>query len=151
MIRRILVALDTSIRAPAVFEAAVEMARTFSAGLTVVRAISVPPEWPPAAAGAPTDPLPGHLRDVALEELARLVSQASPQRLTIEPFIVRVGEPWKVIVQVSEERDVQLIVVGSHGYHGIDRLLGTNAGRVANRAHRNVLIVHDDVARAGHP
>ena len=35
-----------------------------------------------------------------------------------------------------------LIVLGSHGYHGLDRLLGTTAGKVVNLARRNVLVVH---------
>jgi nucleotide-binding universal stress UspA family protein len=33
--------------------------------------------------------------------------------------------------------------VGSHGYHGLDYLLGTNASKVANLAHRDVFVVHD--------
>jgi nucleotide-binding universal stress UspA family protein len=142
MIQRILVALDGSFRAPGVFDAAIEMARNFAASLSVVRAITVPPEWPPAAAGSPADPLPDHLRAVALEELASVVDRASSRGLVIPPFLVRIGAPWRVIVDVSEELDVDLIVIGSHGYGGLDLLLGTNAGRVANLAHRNVLVVH---------
>jgi nucleotide-binding universal stress UspA family protein len=142
MIQHILVAIDGSVRAPAVFDAAVEVAQKFAASISVVRAITVPPEWPPAAAGTPTDPLPEHLRGVALEELTSLVGRASSRGLTIAPFLVRIGTPWRVIVEVSEELDVDLIVIGSHGYAGLDHLLGTNAGRVANLARRNVLVVH---------
>jgi len=34
-------------------------------------------------------------------------------------------------------------VIGSHGYGGLDRLLGTTAARVVNHADRNVLIVRN--------
>ena len=34
-----------------------------------------------------------------------------------------------------------LIVIGSHGYGGIDHLLGTTAARVVNHADRPVLVV----------
>jgi nucleotide-binding universal stress UspA family protein len=36
-----------------------------------------------------------------------------------------------------------LIVIGSHGFSGIDRLLGTTAGRVVNHADRSVIVVRD--------
>jgi nucleotide-binding universal stress UspA family protein len=131
MIRRILVALDGSFWAPAVFKAAVEIAEKFHSSIRVVRAIS-------NASQAPTEPPTAD----ALEEVARLVLQEPPRRLTIHPPLVRVGEPWKVIVTVSEELDIDLIVIGSHGYQGMDLLLGTNAERVVNLARRNVLVVH---------
>ena len=34
-----------------------------------------------------------------------------------------------------------LVVIGSHGYGGLDRLLGTTAAKVANRAPCSVLVV----------
>jgi nucleotide-binding universal stress UspA family protein len=47
---------------------------------------------------------------------------------------------------------VDLIVIGSHGYHGLDRVLGTTAARVSNLARRNVLVVHglSGAPSAGH-
>jgi nucleotide-binding universal stress UspA family protein len=44
---------------------------------------------------------------------------------------------------VSDELDVDLIVLGSHGYYGMDRILGTTAANVANLAHRGVLVVRE--------
>jgi hypothetical protein len=63
----------------------------------------VPPEWPPAEAGSPADPLPYHLTAVAFEELASVVDRESPRGLAIAPFLVRIGAPWRVIVTLSEE------------------------------------------------
>jgi nucleotide-binding universal stress UspA family protein len=36
---------------------------------------------------------------------------------------------------------VDLIVIGSHGYDALDRLLGTTAAKVVNHADRSVLVV----------
>jgi nucleotide-binding universal stress UspA family protein len=143
MIQRILAALDGSFRAPDVFDAAVEVAEKFDSTIYVLRAISFPQEWQAAAAGSHTDPLPAYLTRAALEELGCLMVPVASRRFVVAPPLVRVGEAWKVIVAVSNELDVDLIVIGSHGYRGLDRLLGTNAGRVVNLARRNVLVVHD--------
>jgi nucleotide-binding universal stress UspA family protein len=147
VIRRILVPLDESPRAAGVLEAALEIAERFGASLRLFRAIAVPPDWPAAAAGNPVDPLPGHLTDLAVAELDELGRRAA-ERVVVVPPIARIGEqPWRLIVALADELDVDLVVIGSHGYHGLDRVLGTNAGRVVNFAHRNVLVVHARVPR----
>ena len=149
MISRILVALDGSERAPGVFAAAVELAARFRATLQPFRAVTVPPEFPAAAAGSRPDPLAAHLFERAEEELANIVSSA-PSGLHVARPIVRFGQPWRLILLVSDEMDADLIVVGSHGYHGLDRILGTTAARVANVSRRNVLVVHGRSDRAEH-
>jgi nucleotide-binding universal stress UspA family protein len=110
-----------------------------------LRAISLPAEFPPAAAGSQSDPLFEHLSKLATRDLEQLAAQAP--LFCVDPPIVRVGEPSRVILEASEELDADLIVIGSHGYHGIDRILGTTAGRVANQSTRSVLVVHERVSR----
>jgi nucleotide-binding universal stress UspA family protein len=149
MIAKIVVALDGSMRAPGVFDAAAEVATRFGASLHPFRAIFVPPEFPAAAAGSQRDPLPEHLSKEAAGELVRLVVRAP--HLAVAKPIVRVGQPWRLILEVADEVDADLIVLGSHGYHGWDRILGTTAARVANLAGRNVLVVHDRDGRAAVP
>lgn len=149
MISRILVALDGSARAPGVFDAAVELAARFRASLHPFRAVTVPPEFPAAAAGSRPDPLASHLLECAEEELVEIVADAPPG-VHVAPPVVRFGQPWRLILAVADEVDADLIVVGSHGYHGLDRILGTTAARVANVANRNVLVVHDCSERKGH-
>lgn len=143
MFHKILTALDTSERAPAVFDVAVGIARMAGARLYVVRVVTVPPEFPPAAAGTPTDPLIARMAGHAMQDLSRLIA-GGPDDVAIQPPIVRLGTPWKAILETAEDRDVDLIVVGSHGYHGWDRVLGTTAGKVANSSKRNVLVVHEE-------
>lgn len=142
MIRRILAAIDGSPRARGVFEASLEMAGRFGAPLHLLRAVVVPPEFPAAAAGIPADPLRGHLVKIATEELGRMASSAAGTSVRLESTIVRIGEPWRVILAVSDELDVDLVLIGSHGHGTLDRIVGTTAGRVATMATRDVLVVH---------
>ena len=141
MIQTILVALDSSARAPAVLAAACEIAEKFGARLAPVRTISVPPDFPPAAHVVGHDPLPAHLKDVALAELDLLLA-AVPAGVAMDAPRVRIGQPWRTIIEAAEELNADLVVLGSHGYHGADRILGTTAGKVANLCKRNVLVVH---------
>jgi nucleotide-binding universal stress UspA family protein len=143
MIRKILVALDGSPRASGVVAAAVEVGECFGATLIAVRAIQIPPEFPPAAHVLEADPLASHLESVAQEDMRVLIEGAGG--VWAAP-LVRRGQPWRAILDAAEQNDVDLMVLGSHGYDGIDRLLGTTAAKVANLAPRNVLIVHDRMA-----
>lgn len=142
MFRKILAALDSSERARGVFDVALSLARTAGARLYVIRVVTIPPEFPPAAAGSPADPLVAGMASEAMQDLSRIIAGA-PDDVSIQPPIVRLGTPWRTILDAADERDVDLIIVGSHGYRRWDRVLGTTAGKVANGAKRNVLVVHD--------
>lgn len=144
MISQLLVALDGSPRAPTVFRAAMEIAERFDAVVHPFRAIFVPPEFPAAAAASGLDQLPEHMLKEALQDLVLLVKPSRGVEVRLPR--VRLGQPWRVILEAGDELNVDLIVIGSHGYHGIDRLLGTTAARVANQSKRNVLVVHERVA-----
>ncbi len=67
---------------------------------------------------------------------------SSVDDVSCETLIDERGPAWRAIMAAADDYDADLIVVGSHGFQGLDRLLGTNAGRVANSASRNVLVVH---------
>jgi nucleotide-binding universal stress UspA family protein len=56
---------------------------------------------------------------------------------------VAVGSPWQAICDAARHREVDLIVIGSHGYSGIDKLLGTTAAKVVNHAPCSVLVVRE--------
>ncbi len=69
------------------------------------------------------------------------MAERAPRALVGEP-IARAGEPARLILEVGDELNAALIVIGSHGYKGLDRILGTTAAHVVNHAKRNVLVVH---------
>jgi nucleotide-binding universal stress UspA family protein len=62
---------------------------------------------------------------------------------------VRDGDPAGVILAAAESSAVDLIVVGTHGRTGLDRLmLGSVARAVLMHAHTSVLVAHH--SRFGH-
>ncbi len=137
--KKILVGLDGSPRAKDVLAAAVTMARKHEAKLLLVRAIAVPMELPAEAyAVRPTDVGEILRRDAekGLAELARAVPAA-----LLDGTRVEIGTAWEIMCAVARAADVDLIVCGSHGYRGVDHLIGTTAAKVVNHADRSVLVV----------
>lgn len=137
--KRILVALDGSPRAPLVLKAAVRLAELSGAKLVLFRAIGLPVDLPSEVLVQSELRLEDVLRNAAHAELVELANTIKPE--LVERLATMIGTPWDSIVREGREADADLIVIGSHGYGGIDRVLGTTAGKVANHADRNVLIV----------
>lgn len=137
--KRILVAVDTSTRAPIVLATALRMAELANAKLVVFRAIGVPPDMPRDLLKVTDLRLEDVLQSNAHTDLARLLEHVPPER--IEKVLTAFATPWDGICTAAREQDADLIVLGSHGYGGLDKLLGTNAGKVVNHADRNVLVV----------
>ena len=137
--KRLLVALDASDRASKVLEAAVRLAELAGGKLILFRAIVVPPELPRDALVATDARLEDILVRNAHDDLQRVAERVPPPLL--EQITTAFATPWDGICRAAREHDVDLIVIGSHGYGGIDRILGTTAAKVVNHADRNVLVV----------
>jgi nucleotide-binding universal stress UspA family protein len=138
--KRILVAVDDSPRATAVFDAGAEYARKFGAELYLFQTLTIPPEFPAAAVYSEEDQLPAHLIEIAKRQLGDIAKRAPD--IAIAKTVITFGLPGQMILEEAEKLRVDLIVLGSHGYRGWDRVLGTTAATIANRSTRNVLVVH---------
>jgi nucleotide-binding universal stress UspA family protein len=58
-------------------------------------------------------------------------------------YVVEVGDPVERLLDVADQRDADLIVVGSRERGFLERLLGHGVDEaVARRADRDVLLVH---------
>jgi nucleotide-binding universal stress UspA family protein len=143
---RILVALDGSPRAPAVLAAAIDLAREMGAKLRLFRAIPVQPEIPwDLVREFPAGGLEALLTDHAKSELEERARAVPPELL--DGVATAVGVPWSAIVHAARDYDADLVVLGSHGYGVVDRILGTTAAKVVNHADRDVLVVRHERAR----
>lgn len=140
MLRNILAAVDSSPRASGVVAAALELAERFDGVVHLFRVVTPPPEFPPAARN-PADDLPEVLQLHARDELMALANAHA--RIVIEDLEFNAHEPWRAILAEGKRLDADVIVIGSHGYSGWDRVLGTVAAKVVNHADRNVLVVHE--------
>lgn len=138
---RILVGLDASKRAQGVLDAAVDLAKRTGSKLILVRAIGIPVEIPIEAYAMPPQSLEGLLRDQAQKYVDQV--EASVPEEVRGGAKVAVGTPWQAICQMAKDENVDLIMVGSHGYEGLDRLIGTTAAKIVNHADRSVLVVRE--------
>lgn len=137
--RRILVALDNSPRAPMVLAAAARLAEQGGGKLVLFRAIGIPADLPREVLAASAVQVEDVLRRGAHAELDALAGRVKPE--LVERITSELGIAWDAIVRAGRDLDADLIVIGSHGYGALDRLLGTTAAKVVNHADRNVLIV----------
>ena len=135
----ILVCLDASPRAPLVLAAAVELAQQTGARMSLLRTVAVPPQLSKLGSVDLGATVLETLQTKAKEELDELAQGIPAQSL--EGIHVEVGTPWDTICREAEELDSDVVVVGSHGYGGLDRLLGTTAAKVVNHCDRSVLVV----------
>ena len=77
-------------------------------------------------------------------ELATLVSAPTCEGLDVS-YKTLAGNAADSIVEYAEDNQIGMIVMGTHGYTGLSRLvLGSVAERVVRSAHCPVLTVHSD-------
>jgi nucleotide-binding universal stress UspA family protein len=138
--KKILVGLDGSPRADGVLARAESLARLTGAKLVLFRCFGIPQTmtlaWP-----AYDQPLESALRAQAETYLDACAAKVPPELLG--GVRVEAGVPWQTVCAVAVAEGADLIVIGSHGYGGIDHLLGTTAGKIVNHADRSVLVVRE--------
>jgi nucleotide-binding universal stress UspA family protein len=138
---RILVGLDASKRAALVLDAATDLARRTGGKLILFRAVGVPHEIPVEAYSM----TPANLAELLEREAKRYLEEVAARLPTnmVAETVVHVGTPWQGICSAAERHGADLIVIGSHGYSGLDRLIGTTAAKVVNHAKQSVLVVRE--------
>ncbi|MDQ2938399.1 MAG: universal stress protein [Acidobacteriota bacterium] len=123
---------------------AASLARTFGASIICVHVIE--PMVPTVGYSGMTEPLPiaditDQLEDSAERELPKLAECEECAGLQIEEVIAH-GEAASEIVRLAKDRNVDLIVVSSHGRTGLGRILfGSTAEAVVRHASCPVLVV----------
>ena len=139
--KRIVVGLDESPRARGVLRAAIDLAQRTGAELVLFRAVAVPAGIPIEAWAVTGEDLPRMLERAARDQLRALAADVPAERLA--GLRVTTGTAWQEICRAAREEAADMIVIGSHGYGGIDRLLGTTASRVVNHADCSVLVARE--------
>jgi len=72
------------------------------------------------------------------EKMRALVDQYHLPKCEV---MVKFGRPVDIILKYAEAQDADLILMGSHGRHGLGLLLGSTANAVLHRAKCDVLAV----------
>ena len=136
---KLLVAIDFSDADTQVLERARQMAVQHQAGITLLHVV----EYMPMAYVDEIPPLESvefskALEEGALKNLRDLQEKLQPVETEVQ---VATGMAKHEVVRVAEEVGADLIVIGSHGRHGIQLLLGSTANGVLHLAKCDVLAV----------
>jgi nucleotide-binding universal stress UspA family protein len=139
--RHILVPHDFGDTAQHALAYAVELAIKLGAKLTIVHAYEVPSYGYPDGVALSADVASG-IRKGAEMALEGVVSRTRRPGLEVQALL-REGSAWSEINASAQEAHADLIVMGTHGRHGLARaLLGSVAEKVVRTAPCPVLTVH---------
>jgi nucleotide-binding universal stress UspA family protein len=139
--KKILLGYDDTESSRHALTRAVEFAQAFHAGLLVA---SVAPLLVTSGRGlGAVDPVSDEDEHQRQLRTARELIEALPGIPVQTDYVTAVGDPVETLVTLSDEHDVDLIVVGTREPSLIARFFGQSvSSSVARHAHRDVLIVH---------
>ncbi|MFT7235272.1 MAG: universal stress protein A [Methylophagaceae bacterium] len=137
--QHILLAIDTSEQSTKICDKAASLAKQNQATLSLCHLVKTPS----------SDLTYEGINNVTIEMQADLLECATRHIRTIATALkisenqqwVEFGNPSYDIVRLADEHKTDLIVIGSHGRHGLQLLLGSTANAVLHRAQCDVLAV----------
>ena len=139
-LERILVPLDFSVLAEKALRYAVPLARQFSAEIVLLHVVQ-PLPYPSDITHMPLGE--SVIMDPLKERLALFAEQVIPHDLLMGSE-VRMGIPYEIITDFARYKNVDLIILTTHGYTGLRHLfLGSTAERVLRYAPCPVLTVRE--------
>lgn len=139
MYGKILLALDLASHAEELCRKAEELAALHQSQLAMVHVIE------PVVSDSAFDtmpPLPVDFDDVMLKKARERLEQLG-EKHAVDPAsrYLEIGVPKREITRIAKDMQADLIIVGSHGRHGVELLLGSTANAVLHHAHCDVLAV----------
>lgn len=145
MFKHILVPIDGSVTAQLAVQKAIGLAKAFDARVTAIFVID-----PYPFTGIGTDFAYGqaeYLSAATAEANAAIKATKdafTAAGLAVETSVVEAHAPWRGVVQAAESAQADLIVMGSHGRSGLEKLvLGSVTQAVLSHTHLPVLVVRD--------
>jgi nucleotide-binding universal stress UspA family protein len=145
MFKHILIPVDGSETAQKAAEQAAALAKAFGSAATVIYVID-----PYPFTGLGSDFAYGQAEYLSAataeaEQAIRAASEALQQAgVTPQTRVVEEHATWRGIIDAARTAGADLIVMGSHGRHGLEKLvLGSVAQRVLSHAHLPVFVVRD--------
>ena len=154
MYKRILVAIDESQMAEAALGQALELAKAQAASVRIVHVIESPYAYPESwytEVHADLEALRRVWHQAGLRVLERADALGREIGVAVETALLELdGQRMsRVIVDDAARWRADLVVVGTHGRHGIEHLLlGSVAEAVARTAPASVLLVRGGASRA---
>ena len=152
MFQRILVPIDGSPTARLALERAIDLAGEQKACLRIIEVVDLGILYRVSASAVETGPVEQAIITAVRRELDAAAELARQRGIAVEAAVVR-GREHRIsreIVEEAERWGADLIVMGTHGRHGLERLvLGSVAEGVARQASVPVLLVRAPQSTAG--
>lgn len=121
---------------------AVELAKALGSEIVVMHAYEIPMIGFPDGALVATPELASRVLEGANTGLKKAVDTHVHAGVPLKG-VVKQGPTWQTIIETATELGAGMIVMGTHGRHGLPRaLLGSVAEKVVRAAHCPVLTVH---------
>jgi nucleotide-binding universal stress UspA family protein len=145
-IKHILCPIDFSEFSRHALDRALVMARAHDATVTALHVVPASVAVPVGVPFGPEGPGPflaHHVdREQAGDELVRFVGRAATRGVPVQPQVVEAPSAYREILLLADRLEADLIVMGTHGRSGFDRLLvGSVTEKVLRRANVPVLTV----------
>ncbi len=145
LIKNILAPIDFSDYSKNALKYAAQFAKEFNAKLYliyVVEPMIYPADFSMGQIAIPSTDVDLHAR--AEEELNNLAKTIDPS-LKVETTI-RTGKPFVEIIEEAKEKNIDLIIIASHGHTGVEHLLfGSTAEKVVRKAPCPVLTLREPI------
>jgi nucleotide-binding universal stress UspA family protein len=140
-LRHVLVGIDRSPASLAALEVAAELTGMLGGSLSVVEAFDFDPPFPLGPSAAETSRGEEHALQRTAAAVEELVRQIRERGVAVQ-VVVRSGEPAATLLQVADDVEAELVVVGTRGGGDpADPLLGSVARSVVAHGRRPTLVV----------
>ena len=142
MFSNILVPFDLSNQSIRAFKTALDIAKKYNSKITVLTCLEGDAWHHKFYDSRADNELIKKQKQVALSHIAKLESIAKKSNTSLKSQILKSTSVVKDIITFSKSRKFDLIVMGSHGRTGVDKLiLGSIANGITQKASCPVLIV----------
>lgn len=138
----ILVPTDFSLSAETALDRALELAAKVGAKVYVMHAYQLPVVGFPDGVLLPTAEIASRIITWAQSELAACIARRKESSVEIVP-ILKQADPRDAVLSAAEDLSADLVVMGTHGRHGLARaLIGSVAESVVRTSPVPVMTVH---------
>ncbi len=146
MIDKILVPIDFSDYSKNALKYAVQFAKHFNSSMYliyVIEPVIYPADFSMGQVAIPS--MDTNIQSRAEEELTNLAKNFVDPSIKVE-IIIKTGKPFVEINETAKEKDIDLIIIATHGHTGVEHLLfGSTAEKVVRKAPCPVLTLREPI------
>jgi nucleotide-binding universal stress UspA family protein len=146
LVKSILVPIDFSDYSKGALKYAVEIAKKFNAKMCliyVIEPVVYPSDFSMGQVSIPA--IDNDAYERSQEELKKLAEQDIDSSIDVD-VIIKSGKPFVEINECASEKNIDLIIIATHGHTGVEHLLfGSTAEKVVRKAPCPVLTLREPI------